>query len=137
VKHNPSDRLRGLSEAEALLNRWISHWLEFGFGYWCVRETERPRMIGYCGIKVVNLHDVEVLNLMYRFTPTAWGRGIATEAASAVVTWAGENQPHRRLLARVRPQNVASQRVAVRAGLHRDPSLDDDGEDGPNLLFVR
>lgn len=74
---------------------------------------------------------------MYRFTPAMWGRGIATEATSAVTTWADEHQPHRGLLARVRPQNVPSQRIALGAGLHRAPSLDDDGEDGPDLLFIR
>jgi RimJ/RimL family protein N-acetyltransferase len=57
--------------------------------------------------------------LFYRFDPAAWGNGLAIEAASAVIAWAAQNIPGRALIARIRPQNVASQRVAIHAGLAR------------------
>jgi [ribosomal protein S5]-alanine N-acetyltransferase len=137
VEHNPSDRLAGEAAAEALVARWMAHWEQFGFGYWCVRPADRSEVIGVCGLKVVTFRDTEWLNLLYRFAPTAWGRGYATEAATAVVAWADEHQPRRQLLARIRPGNVASQQVALRAGLRRAPALDENGEDGPDLLFTR
>jgi [ribosomal protein S5]-alanine N-acetyltransferase len=136
VEHNPSDRLDSLSEAETLVGRWLAHWEQFGFGYWCVRPKDRSEVIGFCGVKVVTFRDEEWLNLLYRFAPTAWGRGYGTEAATGVVAWAAEHQPSRRVLARIRPRNVASQQVALRAGLRRAPSLDEDGEDGPDLLYI-
>ena len=37
----------------------------------------------------------------------------------------------------VRPGNVASAKVAVRAGLHRAEHLDTDGEDGLDWIFAR
>ncbi len=136
VEHNPSDRLSSLHEAQALVQRWMEHWQQFGFGYWCVREVGSAAVIGFCGLKVVTFQGAEALNLLYRFSPPSWGRGIATEAASAVVDWTLAHEPQRPLLARVRPGNVASQRVALRVGRHRVPALDEDGEDGPDLLFM-
>ena len=70
VKHNPSGRLGSLAEAEALVKHWMNYWQQFGFGYWCVREAERSKVIGFCGIKVVKFQDAEGLNLLYRFAQT-------------------------------------------------------------------
>jgi [ribosomal protein S5]-alanine N-acetyltransferase len=137
VAHNPSDRLGSLREDALIVARWTAHWEQFGFGYWCIREADGSGVIGLCGLKVMALHGEEGLNLLYRLAHEVWGRGMASEAASAVVAWADEHQPTRRLFARIRPLNIASQRVAERIGLHRAPELDDEGEDGPDLLFVR
>lgn len=40
------------------------------------------------------------------------------------------------MIARVRPDNVVSQRVAVRAGLVRAERLDDEGFDGLDRIFI-
>ena len=78
VEHNPSDRVGSPAEANALVERWMDHWQQFGFGYWCVREEDSSAVIGFCGVKVVTFNDAEGVNLLYRFVPTAWGRGLAT-----------------------------------------------------------
>jgi [ribosomal protein S5]-alanine N-acetyltransferase len=72
----------------------------------------------------------------YRFTPSAWGRGLAGEAATAVTAWASRQIPDLPLIARVRPANVASQRVAIRAGLTRAEHLDTTGYDGLDWIFA-
>jgi ribosomal-protein-alanine N-acetyltransferase len=135
--HNPSDRLATRDEALQLFRRWDEHWLRFGFGYWVVRHRGSDAPIGFCGIKVMRLNESEVVNLFYRFDPGVWGSGLATEAASAVTGWAAENIPDRVLIARVRPQNVASQRVAINAGLAHAEHLDTIGEDGIDWIFMR
>ena len=132
--HNPADALTTMAEAEELLGRWQDHWRRFGFGYWVVRRHGEPRVLGFCGLKVMTLRGEPVLNLFYRFDPACWGDGIATEAARAVVRWAAPlGEP---VVARVRPANVASQRVAERAGLTRAEHLDEDGQDGPDWLYT-
>ena len=85
VEHNPSDRLEDRAAAADLVARWVRHWEEHGFGYWCVRESGSDRIIGYAGVKRMLMQRRPVLNLVYRFAPDMWGRGFATEAASAVV----------------------------------------------------
>jgi RimJ/RimL family protein N-acetyltransferase len=116
--------------------KWDEHWLRFGFGYWVVRRRDSARPIGFCGIKVMQLNESDVVNLFYRFDPAVWGNGLASEAASAVIGWAAQNIPGRALIARIRPQNVASQRVAIHAGLARAKHLDTLGEDGVDWIFV-
>lgn len=134
--HNPSDLLATRDEADELFRRWDEHWRRFGFGYWVVRRRDSATPIGFCGIKVMQLDGSDVLNLFYRFDPAAWGNELASEAASAVTDWAARSIPDRALIARIRPQNVASQRVAVRAGLAHAEQMDTIGEDGVDWIFV-
>ena len=135
VEHNPADLLGDLHDAEALVGRWVGHWQERGFGYWCVREIGESRVVGYCGVKHTVVQGRPALNLIYRFLPEVWGRGYATEAAQAAVTWAASHCGGATIVARVRPDNVASRNVASKAGLRRDPSLDEYGQDGLDLVF--
>lgn len=135
VEHNPSERLADAADADELVARWIHHWERHGFGYRCVRELGSNRLIGYVGLKRMTVHELPVLNLVYRFVPDVWGRGFATEAAAVTVASALTEMPAETVVARVRPGNRASRRVALKAGLHRDPALDVDGEDGPDRVF--
>jgi ribosomal-protein-alanine N-acetyltransferase len=136
VEHNPSDRLENCGEATELVSRWVRHWDEHGFGYWCVRERGSDRIIGYAGVKRMLMHGRPVLNLVYRFVPEVWGQGFATEAATAVVSKAADEMPAETIVARVRPDNRASQNVALKAGLRRDVTMDCQGEDGLDWAFT-
>jgi ribosomal-protein-alanine N-acetyltransferase len=84
----------------------------------------------------MRLADAPVLNLFYRFDPAAWGRGLATEAVSAVIEWVTCIRPDQRLVARIRPENTPSARVAAKTGLVRAADLDTDGEDGPDHIWI-
>jgi [ribosomal protein S5]-alanine N-acetyltransferase len=136
TRHNPSDMLAERSDAFALYRRWDDHWRRHGFGYWMIEEAGSGRALGFCGVKRMRLHGVPVLNLLYRLHPRAWGRGVASEAAARVVEWAAHTHPTTPLIARVRPDNAASHRVAARVGLQRRPDLDADGEDGPDWIYI-
>ena len=136
VEHNPSDLVAEGEAAAALVARWVGHWDEHGFGYWCVRSSDAGDLIGYAGVKRMVINGRPVLNLVYRFVPSAWGRGFATEAASAVVSAALAEMPAATIVARVRPDNRASQHVALKAGLQRDPTMDGQGEDGLDWVFT-
>ncbi|UWZ59574.1 GNAT family N-acetyltransferase [Dactylosporangium aurantiacum] len=134
--HNPGDRLLTGPAAADRLRHWSAHWDRHGFGYWSVLADPEAAPVGFCGLKLMPLLGEPALNLFYRFAPSVWHRGYASEAAAAVVAWAAANRPDLPLVARIRPDNVASQRVAARAGLHRAPHLDHPGEDGPDLLYT-
>jgi len=136
VVHNPSDLLTHEVDASELVARWICHWDEHGLGYWCARARGSDRIIGYVGVKRMTVQDQSVLNLVCRLVPDAWRRGLATEAVEGVVSWVMAEKPSEVILARVRPENLASQNVAVKAGLHRDVALDDEGEDGLDWAYT-
>lgn len=132
--HNPADMLTTRAEAEDRYRRWDEHWRRHAFGYWVVRDRRDHTALGFCGTKVMRLHGHAILNLFYRLDPSAWGKGVATEAASRVVDWATASEYP--VIARVRPDNVASARVAERSGLHRAEHLDNQGEDGLDWIFA-
>jgi len=135
--HNPSDALVTRAEAAGLFVHWDEHWRSHGFGYYVVRRQDSAAPLGFCGVKFMSFRDRRILNLFYRLAPVAWGDGVAREAATAVVAWAGERLPGEPVVARVRSDNTASQRVAQGAGLIRASNLDGPGLDGFDQIYVR
>jgi [ribosomal protein S5]-alanine N-acetyltransferase len=138
--HNPSGPLADREEAKVQLGGWLEHWRQHEFGYWTV-ELAAPgaadptgEVVGFAGVR----HDVwlgqPALNLYYRLAPEHWGRGYATELARHALSVAGRSHPDLLVLARTRPDNVASRRTALAAGLVRRPDLETD--DGTGLVVV-
>jgi RimJ/RimL family protein N-acetyltransferase len=80
---------RGMTrrETEAFVDRQMRLWAEFGFGGCAVRELVHHGLIGVVGLAVPTFpHElVPAVTVGWRFSPTVWGRGYATEAAAAVL----------------------------------------------------
>ncbi len=106
------------------MQRWLSDWQDDGYGYWAVILPSVKEVIGFGGVSRMHWRDRDVLNLYYRFTPSAWGQGYATEMAQTAVSLARTHLPQLPIVARIRDINVPSKRVAERAGLQRRPDLD-------------
>jgi RimJ/RimL family protein N-acetyltransferase len=75
------DRLMG--ETKRRLARYIEHQTLHGFSKWIIRERASGQAIGDAGLVV--LEDLGKIDLGFRFARSRWGRGLATEAASAWV----------------------------------------------------
>ncbi|WP_426937494.1 GNAT family N-acetyltransferase [Brevibacterium sp. LE-L] len=135
VAHNPSDYVSDLEEATELIERWLRHWADHEYGYWCVREIRTGRIIGYCGTKRMHINGMPARNLIARFHPDAWGSGYATEAVKAALERADAHAEDGPVVARVRPENLASRNVALKLGLRRDPDMDERGPDGIEEVF--
>lgn len=85
-------------------------------------EGDYPRLVGGIGLTDQGSGVVE---LGYWLTPSAWGRGYATEAARAVVDMARHALPVRRIEARHHLDNLPSRRVLEKLGfreIRREPS---------------
>ena len=65
-----------------------------------------------------------MLNLYYRFSPSAWGQGYATQQAGTAVSLARTYLPQWPVVARTRAENILSIRTAQRVGLIQRPDLD-------------
>jgi RimJ/RimL family protein N-acetyltransferase len=74
-------------------------------------------LIGDCGIILQQVDDEPLYEIGYHVRRDFWGRGFATEAAIACRNWAFANLKTDRLISLIRPENLASIRVAARAGM--------------------
>lgn len=77
-----------------------------------VAERESDRLLGSASL----IGDGPEPEFGYWFHPEDWGRGLATEAGAALVTYAGRDLGLARLSARTDPDNLASQRVLTKLG---------------------
>lgn len=93
------------------------------FGQWVVLLASSGERVGFCGLReVTGAGDVE---LLYGLAPAHWGRGLATEAARAVLAHAFEACGLERVIGRTDPPNVASMRLLERSGMQREPPQPD------------
>jgi len=126
--------MRSEAENRSVLEGFIRHWGDHGFGYWVVEELATGAPVGMAGVRHADGH----LNLYYRFHHHAHGRGYASEAAREAVALAAEWLPGMPVRAVVRPAHHASLRTAERAGLFRAGTLrhpDDRPEEEPSVVL--
>jgi RimJ/RimL family protein N-acetyltransferase len=88
-----------------------------GFGLWTAVRREEQRIAGFSGLRLeAGTGRVE---LLYAFDPALWGRGLATEAARAVLADAFTRLRLPVVYAATNPANEASWRVLERVGMKR------------------
>jgi len=86
-----------------------------GLGIWPADDRGTGDFVGWFCLKYVP-KTVEI-ELGYRLSPDAWGRGYATEGARALVRYGFADLGLQRIIGLTHPDNVASQRVLQKAGL--------------------
>jgi RimJ/RimL family protein N-acetyltransferase len=90
-------------------------------GRWVVEWRREPGFLGWCGI--IPLEGSGLIELGYRYRRAAWGRGIATEAARAVLAHGFEALRLDPIVAVAHPDNLASRRVLAKLGFqHEGPA---------------
>ncbi len=99
--------------------RWIEwqerNYAEHGFGLW-VLETHEGTFVGDCGLTVQDVEGTPHVEVGYHLLSEHRGRGYAIEAARAVRDHAASHGVEH-LVALIRPDNTASQRVARGLGM--------------------
>lgn len=106
-------------QSERQISCFVRHWEERGLGLWAVEEKASGAFAGFAGLVhqegwTEGPYKTEV---GWRFGRGFWGRGLATEAAKASVNYGFERLGLERVISIIQPGNVASRRVAEKAGL--------------------
>ena len=119
---------RGLTrdETESFLLAQMDHWSSWGFGLWVVRLRADDRILGYVGLSVPTFlpEILPAVEVGWRIVPAAWGKGYATEGATAALDEAFDTLGLDRVCSIPQADNLASVRVAVRLGLHLAREVD-------------
>ncbi|MDQ2630436.1 MAG: GNAT family N-acetyltransferase [Actinomycetota bacterium] len=100
------------------LEGWVEgsdgEWAELGYGRMAMLDRDSGAFLGRTGLK--RWPQFEETEVGWALRPEARGRGLATEAARAVLGWSGQfDLPY--VTAMIRPDNAPSIAVAERLGL--------------------
>ena len=114
---------------------WIEwtrrNYAEHGFGLWVI-ETHAGGFVGDCGLTMQEVEGEWLVEVGWHVRSPLRRQGYAAEAAGAVREAARESGVGH-LIAIIRPDNVASQGVAVKTGLVLEREVHQNG--GPALVF--
>jgi ribosomal-protein-alanine N-acetyltransferase len=113
LRYLSPNRAATREETNTALLSMIRHWQRHGYGRWAVVELATGRLIGYGGLR--NFDGTP--ELVYLLNRPCWGRGLATELATACLEYGFLYQRFERIIAVTRPKNLASRRVMEKVGL--------------------
>lgn len=76
--------VRSPESTAAYLDTNLRHWTKYGFGLWTLR-TPDGTFLGRAGLRYIDLEGVRDLEIAYTLDKPAWGQGLASEVAGALV----------------------------------------------------
>jgi ribosomal-protein-alanine N-acetyltransferase len=93
------------------------------YDLWPVVEKATGQLVGQCGLSDKEVEGKIEIELVYVLTPSAWGKGYATEIGQAIQQFAFEKMGVKRLIALIDPENAPSERVALRLGMRLEKEV--------------
>ena len=98
-----------------------------GFGLWSIFLQGDDAPAGFCGYRYY--HQPPELQLIYGLAPAYWHRGLASEAARAMIRCGFEEHGFHTVVAAADPPNAASIRVMEKVGMTFEKRVVVDGLD--------
>jgi len=118
MRFTPTGPDKSIEDTKARLTLFMEHQKAHGFSKWLILDRASGIPIGDSGLLV--FEDYGWVDLGFRFAQPFWGKGLATEVASAWVRAAFEKFRLTQLGAFVHPENVASIRVLEKVGFRSE-----------------
>jgi ribosomal-protein-alanine N-acetyltransferase len=106
------------AEVDDWIRRNRARYLDAGFGVWAMLLKDSRQLIGDCGCYVRDVLGNMEYELGWHVRRDLWGRGYASEAARHCIHYAFCRLGAERIIALIRPENIASIRVAEKNGMH-------------------
>jgi ribosomal-protein-alanine N-acetyltransferase len=135
MEHFPAPMSR--TDSDTLVDRIEAHFDEHGFGLWAVEVIETGEFVGFTGLSVPRFeaHFTPAVEVGWRLRRSAWGRGLASEAARRVLEYWFQDLSRPEIVSFTAVGNVRSRAVMTRLGMTHDPTDDFDhpllAEDSP------
>lgn len=115
-------------ETAAMIDRIDAHFEEHGFGLWAVELVLTGEFVGFAGLSIPRFesHFTPAVEVGWRLATSHWGKGYATEAASAAMEFGFAVGDLDEIVSFAVPANTRSTAVMARLGMVRDPADDFD-----------
>lgn len=113
-----------------------------GYGFWAAEEKPARSFVGWFHLRPAEGAARDEPELGYRLARAAWGRGLASEGARALVAYAFVDLGASRVIAQCLAVHVASRRVMEKSGLrlvrafHEDWPVRIDGDELGDVEYV-
>lgn len=120
VRHYIDGKASPLKKTKKYLSENIISYRENGYGRYAIRDADTNKFLGICGF----LKESYGLDFGYRFLPSCWGKGIATEAASTVLEKGISDNLREQVVGIVLPENKASINVLCKVGFKWQENLE-------------
>jgi RimJ/RimL family protein N-acetyltransferase len=113
--------------------RYAGSWALLGYSYWAIEDRETGEYLGEAGLADLNRNLTPSISGIpesgWALCAKAHGRGLATEAMRAALTWADQALKSKSTCCIINPKNAASVRVAEKLGyIEQGPAEFDNGE---------
>jgi RimJ/RimL family protein N-acetyltransferase len=119
---------RTLSEkdSERIFKRFQKQFKERGYGPYALELKKTGEFIGFCGLLDVPAEMVfaPAVEIAWRLDYEFWGKGYATEAAQAVITYAFDHLGLEEIVAYAVHDNTGAIRIMEKIGMSRDAGAD-------------
>jgi len=118
-------------ESDSLAHRMRAKIEERGWGKWAVGVPGIADFIGFIGLNSEDEsffpdHLSTAVEIGWRLAHDHWGKGYATEGATAVLAYGFENLNLKEIVSVATEQNMRSRRIMEKIGMHHDPKDDFD-----------
>lgn len=115
MRYYPGTKSR--QEVEEWVRWTLASYRDHGFGLWVAIFKDSGGFAGQCGLTMQEVEGREEVEIGYHVLREFWGRGLATEAATAVRDHGLQALGFERLVSLIDPRNLPSRRVAEKTGL--------------------
>jgi len=93
------------------------------FCFWKIQRKPDGRLIGLCGLQALRLGSRWEVEIGWWLTPRNWGRGLASEAAGAVMSETVKTLGVNRIVAIAIPENYASRSIMQKIGMRYERNV--------------
>ncbi|MEO0349564.1 MAG: GNAT family N-acetyltransferase [Cyanobacteria bacterium P01_A01_bin.15] len=123
--YGDGEAMKWVDDGQPITHEECVKWLEVtranygqrGYGMFAVERRSAPGVIGCCGI--VHPSGQKEAEVKYAYLRSWWGQGIATEALIGLINYGVAKHKLNYIMATAAPENVASHRVLLKAGMRR------------------
>ncbi|WP_190809492.1 GNAT family N-acetyltransferase [Flagellimonas sp. S3867] len=126
----PSDPVKACTDQ---FERIFERYEEGSGGMNALILKETGQLVGICGLLVQTVDEIEELEIGYSVLPKFWQQGFAIEAAQKCRTFAFDNNFAPSLISIIHVDNIPSQKVAKKNGMHLDKTTN--YKDNPVHIF--
>ncbi len=113
------DQIISRETAVAVVEGSIDSFAQFDLGLWAICFKDDPKLAGFGGLRYFTEDGSEQseVEILYGVAPEHWGRGVATEAARAILRYGFEAIGLDQIYAGADPPNAGSFRVIEKLGM--------------------